>query len=426
MEEHLNQDPREIVEVYQRKLPGEIELTYSRQLPARMLPDDAEWWWEEIDARKSRRRRNLLIFLICLLAAVALAAAIWFWPRPQSPAFAPAQSSGGDETAITMATWPVDPQRSFYISDQGTEPVSIQEIYRRVNPSVVTVMVQLGESGGYTQLGVGTGVIFTEDGYIITNYHVLEGGSYCTVALDTGAIYQAKYVSGSEENDIALLKIDETGLPAAPFADSNDLVVGDTVYAIGNPLGVELRGTLTDGIVSAINRDVRVGNNTMTLIQTNAALNTGNSGGPLINQYGQVVGINVVKMVGSQKNSNVEGLGFAIPSASFERIVNDLIRCGVVQPKVSLGLQVLRAGEEVAEGVFGIMVQSADEGGASKAVGIRDGDYVIRAGGMEIRTSDDLLLARDRYYYGQEFPITVWREGEILEFMVKLEQEAEE
>ena len=426
MEEHLNQDPREIVEVYQRKLPGEIELTYSRQLPARMLPDDAEWWWEEIDARKSRRRRNLLIFLICLLAAVALAAAIWFWPRPQSPAFAPAQSSGGDETAITMATWPVDPQRSFYISDQGTEPVSIQEIYRRVNPSVVTVMVQLGESGGYTQLGVGTGVIFTEDGYIITNYHVLEGGSYCTVALDTGAIYQAKYVSGSEENDIALLKIDETGLPAAPFADSNDLVVGDTVYAIGNPLGVELRGTLTDGIVSAINRDVRVGNNTMTLIQTNAALNTGNSGGPLINQYGQVVGINVVKMVGSQKNSNVEGLGFAIPSASFERIVNDLIRCGVVQPKVSLGLQVLRAGEEVAEGVFGIMVQSADEGGASKAAGIRDGDYVIRAGGMEIRTSDDLLLARDRYYYGQEFPITVWREGEILEFMVKLEQEAGE
>ena len=426
MEEHLNQDPREIVEVYQRKLPREIELTYSRQLPARMLPDDAEWWWEEIDARKSRRRRNLLIFLACLLAAVALAAAIWFWPRPQSPAFAPAQSSGGDETAITMATWPVDPQRSFYISDQGTEPVSIQEIYRRVNPSVVTVMVQLGESGGYTQLGVGTGVIFTEDGYIITNYHVLEGGSYCTVALDTGAIYQAKYVSGSEENDIALLKIDETGLPAAPFADSNDLVVGDTVYAIGNPLGVELRGTLTDGIVSAINRDVRVGNNTMTLIQTNAALNTGNSGGPLINQYGQVVGINVVKMVGSQKNSNVEGLGFAIPSASFERIVNDLIRCGVVQPKVSLGLQVLRAGEEVAEGVFGIMVQSADEGGSSKAVGIRDGDYVIRAGGMEIRTSDDLLLARDRYYYGQEFPITVWREGEILEFMVKLEQEAEE
>src|SRR5699024_3392078 len=124
-------------------------------------------------------------------------------------------------------------------------------------------------------------------------------------------------------NDLAVLKVDLTGLPAATFGDSDQLVVGDKVYAIGNPLGVELRGTLTDGIVSAINRDVEVDGRTMNLIQTNAALNSGNSGGPLINASGQVVGINTIKM--SSSYSNIEGLGFAIPSSSILRLVNDLL-----------------------------------------------------------------------------------------------------
>jgi len=140
---------------------------------------------------------------------------------------------------------------------------------------------------------------------------------------------------GDEKNDLAVLKVDGTDLPAAQFGDSDLLVVGDPVYAIGNPLGVELRGTLTDGIVSAINRDVQVDGRTMTLIQTNAALNSGNSGGPLINQYGQVVGINVIKM--SSRYSNVEGLGFAIPSASIQRIVNDLLTYGEVKPDAGAG-----------------------------------------------------------------------------------------
>ena len=341
MEEYRATDPREIVEVYRQPPPREIVLTYSRPLPWGMYWEELE---EEETRKRKKRRRNLLVFLLCLAALISLTAAVWFWPREEEeadfPPYAPEES-----TAITFATHPVDPRMSFRVSPQGTEAITIQEVYRQVNPSVVTVMVHLGESGVYSRMSVGTGVIFTSDGYIITNYHVLEGGSDCTVALDTGSTYTAKFVAGDEENDLAVLKIDETGLPAAAFADSNDLVVGDTVYAIGNPLGVELRGTLTDGIVSAINRDVQVGTATMTLIQTNAALNSGNSGGPLINQYGQVVGINVVKMVGRYENDNVEGLGFAIPTASMERIINDLIRYGTVQPKVSLGLQVLRLGE---------------------------------------------------------------------------------
>ena len=149
---------------------------------------------------------------------------------------------------------------------------------------------------------VGTGVILTEDGYIITNAHVIAGGTSCYVALADGSIFDAALVGYDAEQDLAVIKAQDTdgraaqGLPAAEFGDSDALSVGDPVYAIGNPLGVELRGTLTDGIVSAINRDVDVDGVTMTLIQTNAALNNGNSGGPLINRYGQVIGINVMKM----------------------------------------------------------------------------------------------------------------------------------
>ena len=424
MEQHYNSaDPREIVEVYRHPPAREIVETYSRPLPESVLEREEEEYrlW-----KRRRNRRNFVVFLLCLLAVVSLAAAAWFWPWEKETA-PPAVNPGTKEASeITIAAHPTAPEVIFRVADQGTEPVTIQEVYQQVNPAVVTVMVELGESGGYSQMSVGTGVIFTSDGYIITNHHILEGGAYCTVATDSGEIYQASYVAGDSENDLAVLKIDGKDFPAAAFADSNDLQVGDTVYAIGNPLGVELRGTLTDGIVSAINRDVWVGNHTMTLIQTNAALNEGNSGGPLINCYGQVVGINVVKMVSRGQDASVEGLGFAIPSASAERIVNDLLHFGVVQPKVSLGLQVLRASETLSDGTIGIMVQSADEGGAAEAAGIQTGDYIIRAGGLEIHSSDDLLLARDRYYFGEEFPVTVWRAGEILEFTLKLERNTTE
>ena len=210
-------------------------------------------------------------------------------------------------------------------------------------------MVQLDDS-----VSVGTGVIFRADGYILTNYHVLAGGRDCTVAMDTGRTYEARYVAGDERNDLAVLKVELTGLPAATFGDSDQLVVGDKVYAIGNPLGVELRGTLTDGIVSAINRDVQVDGRTMTLVQTNAALNSGNSGGPLINACGQVVGINTIKM--SSDYSNVEGLGFAIPSASIRRLVNDLLTYGEVRPEPSFGVTVLQTGTRLEDDIWGLQV----------------------------------------------------------------------
>ena len=196
------------------------------------------------------------------------------------------------------------------------------------------------------------------------------------------------------------------------------------MYAIGNPLGVELRGTLTDGIVSAINRDVWVDNRTMTLIQTNAALNSGNSGGPLINEYGQVVGINVIKM--TSRYSNVEGLGFAIPTASMQRIVNDLLAYGEIQPEPLLGVTVMSLAEEAAEGVRGLRVDSVTPGGAGDLAGIRKGDFLLTADGDTLTTSQDLLRVRRRFYVGDSLGMTLWRDGQVLEVTLDLKDAVEE
>lgn len=317
---------------------------------------------------------------------------------------------------ISIPTAVADPDVTLEVEEEHGPVLTIQEVYARVNPSVVTVIAQLGEDGA----SVGTGVIFTSDGYILTNYHVLEGGIDCTVALSTGHSYEARYVAGDAENDLAVLKVDLTGLPAAEFGDSEDLVVGDTVYAIGNPLGYELRGTLTDGIVSAINRDVWVDGRTMNLIQTNAALNTGNSGGPLINVYGQVVGINTIKMTSSY--SNVEGLGFAIPSATIRSLVNDLLTYGEAQPEPVLGVTVLSLGTQLAEDLWGVEVQDVTPGSAAAQAGIQPGDYVVSCGRVDVTSSQDLLRARRQYRVGDEMPLTIWRDGELLDVTLELSE----
>jgi serine protease Do len=206
--------------------------------------------------------------------------------------------------------------------EKGEEELTIQEIYKRVNPAVVTVIVEQKNNSS-----IGSGIIFTEDGYILTNAHVIKGGFSCRVCLSNGHYYDAFLVGYDQTQDMAVLKVEAEDLPVAKFGNSNKLMVGDSVYAIGAPLGVELRGTLTDGIVSAINRDVEIGDMIMTLIQTNAALNEGNSGGPLINVYGQVIGINTIKM-NSDYSNVTEGLGFAIPITDAASIVDELIQYG--------------------------------------------------------------------------------------------------
>lgn len=370
----------EIVEVYRQPLPGEVVERYSRPLPGRPAAPGQP---------RRRRRTGLWIFLACLAVVLGVAAGSWIWyllPAGSSAdPFEYRYDHGWEEEedasgAVTIPTYPFGEGAVLEVETDHGRELTAQEIYQRVNPSVVTVMVQLDDS-----VSVGTGVIFRADGYILTNYHVLAGGRDCTVAMDTGRTYEARYVAGDERNDLAVLKVELTGLPAATFGDSDQLVVGDKVYAIGNPLGVELRGTLTDGIVSAINRDVQVDGRTMTLVQTNAALNSGNSGGPLINACGQVVGINTIKM--SSDYSNVEGLGFAIPSASIRRLVNDLLTYGEVRPEPSFGVTVLQTGTRLEDDIWGLQVLEVTPGSAADLAGIREGDFVLAAGGRPVETS---------------------------------------
>ena len=424
-EQDMTRLPGEVVESYRQPPPGEVVEIYSRPLPggpggaARPAPPRKA-------AVRRHSKKGLWAFLGCFALAAALAVTAFLWdgaaPRhtrldPFDYDFRePGDSAGPQEVSIPACS--AEQGVTLPLERQHGASLTAQEVYRQVNPAVVVVLTDLGDGSA----SVGTGVLFTRDGYLLTNYHVVEGGQECTVALDSGRGYEAKYVAGDADSDLAVLKVDGQDLPAAVFGDSDLLAVGDKVYAIGNPLGVELRGTLTDGIVSAIERDVEVEGRTMTLLQTNAALNSGNSGGPLINEYGQVVGINTIKM--TSRYSSVEGLGFAIPTAYMERIVNDLLTFGSLQPEPALGVVVIQVGEQVAPDVWGIEVQSVTKNSPADKAGVREGDYVLSAGGQPVSSSQDLLRVRRQHHLGDELPMTLWRDGEIVEVTLSLMEPA--
>ena len=394
--------PAEVVETYRQPQWNEVVETYACPLPRRMAPPAPEPA-EKAPVRRNRRK-GLWIFLACLLVIAAAVGAAWLWNRSQPPRrdgfdYYYDEWESQESREITIPTHPYGQGAVLAVEPDHGPELTAQEVYRRVNPSVVTVVAQLKDGAS-----LGTGVIFTEDGYILTNYHVLEGGSDCTIYLENDHSYAAKYVAGDADSDLAVLKTDLTGLPAAQFGDSEKLTVGDKVYAIGNPLGYELRGTLTDGIVSAINRDVWVDGRTMTLIQTNAALNSGNSGGPLINQYGQVVGINTIKIIAD--DGSAESLGFAIPSTRVKYVVDHLI-----------------AGEEIRSAAFGFTVSIVQlpEGGLelldvdpssdAYAQGLRPEDILTAANGSPITSIQDLVRLKQTLGPGDIVELTYQREG---------------
>ena len=368
---------------------------------------------------RRKKRRGLTIFLVCMLVLAVLSGAVtalWYngvfdrydsygddrFEHRDDPGYYESDSHG--ETTIKRL--PNTDQVKLRYNEGHGEALTIQEIYQKVNPSTVTVLTGMDDGSAM----VGTGVIFTADGYVLTNAHVIAGGSECYVVLDTGEDYRARLLGLDEEKDLAVIKIDASGLPAAEFGDSDALSVGDPVYAIGNPLGVELRGTLTDGIVSAINRDVAVDGVTMTLIQTNAALNNGNSGGPLINVYGQVVGINTMKM-GSSSTMSVEGLGFAIPISSTAYMINDLIAYGEIRGEVMIGISVQTTPVTLDSGETALRVVEVTPGSPGDEAGIQKEDLLLTADGETLTKSTDLLRVRRRHEAGETLTLTYERGG---------------
>ena len=303
------------------------------------------------------------------------------------------------------------------------DALSLQDIYSTVIDSVVSIssMTSSGTSSG-------TGIIMSQDGYVITNHHVITGALVISVLTNDNQEFEAALVGSDEMSDLAVLKIDARGLQAAEFGDSSKLRVGDSVVAIGDPLGVQLRGTMTNGIISAINRDLTVGDRTMTLIQTNAALNNGNSGGPLINCYGQVTGINTVKMSSYYTaTASVEGLGFAIPISVAKPIIDELIENGYVAGRPAIGISgdslpsYYRTYYRLPDGVY---VTSVNEGSDAKAKGIREGDIVTAINGERISSIDELNTVKNQYAAGDEVTLTVYRSGTYYEVTVTLIDQA--
>lgn len=435
MEFERRQDENGVTLTYRPWAGGEpVELRYERPLPERMQTELAECFSQAQTGKKKprRKKRRVIIVSSIFVLLVCLGIGIWYleffredpvtdyWEGTFPPYEDDYYWDRGDTstTETTIARYPTGGEVRLVLNEEhGEEPLTAGEIYEKVNPSVVTV---LGEQN--TSYSVGTGVIFSEDGYIITNYHVISGCSACAVwVTDSYGVdieYPARLVGYDEDNDLAVLKIDAVDLPVAEFGVSDDLKVGDRVYAIGNPLGLELRNTLTDGLVSAIDRDVDVEGVTMTLIQTNAALNSGNSGGPLINQYGQVVGVNTIKMMSGE--DTIEGLGFAIPTSLAVRWVNEMIQYGEIQPQPVLGLSISLIPETLPDGEQGLEIVEVTPGLSGDKAGILVGDYIVSFAGQEVKSTSEILAIRRELQVGDLVPVRIWRNGEYLDLTMEM------
>ena len=332
------------------------------------------------------------------------------------------ESTVPEDAPISMASEPAQYSDAPFVSmdlqqaPAGVENVpaqgglSLQDIYTRNIDSVVSITCSKRSS-----TSSGTGVILSQDGYIVTNAHVVEGGSSITVQLTDDRTFSASIVGSDEISDLAVLYIAAEGLTPAQFGDSSSLRVGDTGVAIGDPLGVEFRGTYTNGIVSAINRDVDVDGRTMTLIQTNAALNSGNSGGPLINCYGQVIGINTMKIGTYTDSAGVEGLGFAIPSATVKDVVDQLITQGYVSGRPTLGID----GEALSTFYqhyyrmpAGLYITAVERSSDAYTKGIEDGDILISVNGTRVISMDDLKAVLYECEVGQTVQTVIYRAGQ--------------
>lgn len=444
LEETEATPPREVVLRYESPQPQPVEERYvsPEPLPGHRAAATVEEQPRVTDAQRytfkprvrtpKRSRKGLHIFLGCCAAMLLTLAFLSIRAlhdnairkkEAQSPPIYRYETerqldlSEYSDLETTIERYPIGSGIRLRYAESHGEELTIQQVYERVNPSTVTVATAM--PGGSAIIGAG--VIFTADGYIVTNAHVITGGTECYVVLDNQRSYPAQLIGYDVRQDLAVIKVDAENLPVAEFGDSDILTVGDTVYAIGNPLGVQLRGTLTDGIVSAINRDVLVDGVKMTLIQTNAALNNGNSGGPLINVYGQVVGINTMKM-GSSNAVSVEGLGFAIPVSSAAWMIDNLIEYGEVRGEPVLGISVLREAVTLNTGETALQIYEIEPYSGAADAGITMGDCIVYADGEEMHSVNDLLRARRRYSAGEKVLLEIDRHGQRLTLDVTLKE----
>jgi len=376
---------------------------------------------------KKKSKTSVAMAAICsALAASIFTAAIFTtvtvtYIKRNQPTVTQSASSNrtaADTTLITSLT--------------GTQELTIPQIAAQVGPSVVGVInkttVQPQRyydpfTGRYyymqdpntsqnetVEQGTGSGIVISADGYIVTNQHVIDGATEISVILNTGEELTATLVGQDIKTDLAVLKVSsEKPLSPATLGDSENLQVGELAVAIGNPMGQEFSGSVTAGIISAVNRTMTIENRTYNLIQTDAAINSGNSGGALINRFGEIIGINSVKL----SSSGVEGMGFAIAISEAKPIIDDLISSGYVtgRPLVGIGISETR---------YGLFISSVQEGSGAAEAGLKEGDMILEVEGQKVTSTNGINEIRDTKKPGDILKFKILRDGATMEVGVRL------
>ncbi|NLM15119.1 MAG: trypsin-like serine protease [Clostridiaceae bacterium] len=309
--------------------------------------------------------------------------------------------------------------------DQNRQALSVIEIAELGKPAVVAINTTISATDMFGRTSdypaAGSGFIITDDGYVVTNNHVIEGAKTITIVMENGNIYSAVLLGGDSRTDLAVLKIDDKNLPTVTLGDSSELQVGELAVAIGNPLG-ELSGTVTAGIISALNRTITLDNQQMNLLQTDAAINPGNSGGALFNSFGEVIGINTAKNI----QTGIEGLGFAIPINDAKPVVESLINFGYVRGRTKIGIQINDISAEMAEYydlVEGVFVAMVEPGSSADKAGLRNEDIIIAANGEEAKTVADLIRIKEKLAPGDTMTLTVVRNDRKVRVTIILEED---
>ena len=353
------------------------------------------------------------------VTALALCCALLGGAVGGGVAWGVSNSSGG--TSVNVSGRTVS-QVSLKTVDGKTE-MSDAEVYAANVNSVVSINVT--GTSGYNFFGQpvqsassGSGFVLTSDGYIVTNYHVVENAETVKVTMYNGDEYDAQYVGGDEDYDIAVIKIEATDLPAVTLGNSENLNVGDHVLAIGNPLG-DLTFSMSGGMVSSVNRTINVDGTPFNMIQTDTSINPGNSGGPLLNSYGEVVGIVSAKYSSTSSQETVEGLGFAIPINDVISMVKDIMTNGYVTNKPYLGITPGTMNAQLAAQFRydidrGVFVYSVEEGSAADQAGLQMGDVITKIDDTEVNSVEELNAAKKQYSAGDTAVLTVYRGGETI------------
>ncbi len=358
-----------------------------------------------------------------------------------------------EDAAETTSKSAVAAKNVSYITPTETNSgeLTTEEVVEKVIPSVVgiesTFTMTSQNGGGYYSFGgfgqnqqpqtsmataTGTGVIITTNGYIVTNAHVIYDTEYNTglassisVIVNEEDRYDAEVIGYDTNYDLAVLKINANDLVAAEFGNSDELSLGQDVIAIGNPLGFDLMNTVTGGIVSGLNRQITINEKSMTLIQTDTAINSGNSGGPLIDKKGQVIGINSSKMSASYSESSIEGIGFAIPSNEAARIVKDIMEYGYVTGKPQLGISCQDITENISRMYnlpVGVYITAVEDGGAAEKAGLQTGDIITKINDEEVTSYDELAAKKNEHKAGDSIELTYVRNGEEDKVTVTLDE----